>query len=155
QQVRGSSNVVILGGEALFRSDIQFWQDHSPQTVIVNEYGPTETVVGCCAYTVPPDERIDGPVPIGKGIANTQLYVLDEHQMVVPLGVAGELYIGGEGLARGYWGRAEVTEERFVPDPFGGSGRRLYRSGDVARWQARGELEYLGRADQQVKVRGY
>ncbi len=122
---------------------------------LVNEFGPTETVVGCAVHTMrgPRPEADGGGVPIGRPIANTRLYVLDTELRVCPVGVPGELYIGGDGVARGYLGGPGLTAERFVPDPFGRG--RLYRSGDVCRWSAAGELEYLGRADDQVKIRGY
>ncbi|HWS86509.1 MAG TPA: amino acid adenylation domain-containing protein [Pyrinomonadaceae bacterium] len=118
-----------------------------------NMYGPTETTIWSTADGVEPGA---GRVTIGRPIANTQVYVLDGRLGAVPVGVAGELYIGGEGVARGYLNRAELTAERFVPDPFAAeAGARLYRTGDLVRYLADGRIEYLGRIDQQVKVRGY
>ena len=124
----------------------------------MNEYGPTETVVGCSIYTVPPGRAISGAVPIGLPIANTQFYVLDARLQPVPIGVVGELYIGGDGVARGYLGRPDLTAERFIPDPFSGEpGCRLYKTGDLVRLLAdrMANIEFLGRRDHQVKIRGY
>ncbi|HEX8921435.1 MAG TPA: amino acid adenylation domain-containing protein [Pyrinomonadaceae bacterium] len=146
----------VIGGEALFEQNLTFWQCHAPATRLINEYGPTETVVGCCIYEVTDELHGQGIVPIGRPIANTQIYLLDERMNPVPVGVAGELYIGGDGLARGYLNRPELTAERFIPHPFSPApGARLYRSGDLARYRGDGLIEYLGRVDQQVKVRGY
>jgi amino acid adenylation domain-containing protein/non-ribosomal peptide synthase protein (TIGR01720 family) len=153
--VRGAKTLVI-GGENLNYQDLSLWLKQSGEIRLINEYGPTETVVGCCVYEVSDAGAADGAVPIGKPIANTQLYVLDGHMQLVPAGAVGELFIGGAGLARGYVNQTGQTAERFVPNPFASSrGERLYRTGDRARWRSDGNLEYLGRLDQQVKIHGY
>jgi amino acid adenylation domain-containing protein len=150
------SQALVIGGENLLAETVKWWREYSPQTRLFNEYGPTETVVGCCVYEVHPETDGTGSIPIGKPIANTQLYILDPKRQLAPVGVAGELYIGGAGVGRGYLNRPELTAERFVPDQFSTErGARLYRTGDVARYRADGVIEYLGRMDQQVKVRGY
>ena len=142
---------LLCGGEAL-APDLAARLAEVSSTVI-NVYGPTETTVWSTAWPVPAGAA--GPVPIGGPIANTRVYVLDGRLRPVPVGVVGELFIGGRGVARGYLGRPELTAERFVPDPFGPGGGRLYRSGDLVRWRPGGVLEFVGRRDQQVKVRGY
>ncbi len=152
----GATRAFIIGGEALRGEQLAFFQEHAPETRLVNEYGPTETVVGCCVHEVSAGERRTGPVPIGHPIANTRLYVLDSRREPVPLGVAGELYIGGAQVGRGYLHRPELSAERFLPDPFSSRpGARLYRSGDRVRRLPGGELEFLGRLDHQVKIRGH
>ena len=150
------ASAFIIGGENLTADSIKFWQDAAPNTILVNEYGPTETVVGCCVYTVGKEDKSPQSIPIGRPIANTRLYVLSPHLQPQPVGVPGELYIGGAGLARGYLNRPDLTAHAFVPDPFSRSGgERLYRTGDLARYRADGKLEYLGRIDNQVKVSGF
>ncbi|WP_193747035.1 non-ribosomal peptide synthetase, partial [Dickeya sp. NCPPB 3274] len=145
----------ILGGEAVLERHVSFWRQHRPDVRIVNEYGPTETVVGCCMHTLS-DLRSTGAVPIGRPIANTRMYILDEHRQPVPVGVVGEIYIGGMGVARGYLNRPDLTAERFLDDPFATeTDARMYRAGDLARWNADGTLDYLGRNDFQVKIRGF
>jgi amino acid adenylation domain-containing protein len=140
---------LLIGGEAL---TIDVAQRLACAAGVFNVYGPTEATIWASMHRVRPgDERAP---PIGKPIWNTQLHVLDVALEPVPQGVTGELYIGGTQLARGYASRPDLTAERFVPNPFV-SGERLYRTGDLARWRADGELEYLGRADQQVKIRGH
>jgi amino acid adenylation domain-containing protein len=147
--VRARVRLLVVGGEALRWDDVAGWDGVG----IVNEYGPTETVVGCCVHEV--HEPVGSTVPIGHPVANTRLYVMTPQLRLAPIGAAGELYIGGAGLARGYLGAPGATADRFVPDPFGPAGARLYRSGDQVRRRADGVLEYLGRDDAQVKVRGY
>src|SRR2546421_10704551 len=156
EEAATSTRALVIGGEALLAEQLAFWRQHAPATRLINEYGPTETVVGCCVYEVAPQDPASGAVPIGQPIANTQLYVLDAQLQLAPIGVAGELYIGGAGLARGYLNRPELTAERFVAHPWSAEpGARLYKTGDLARYRADGVLEFLGRLDHQVKVRGY
>ena len=156
QELAGKTNVLILGGESLSAKDVHRWQTHDPATRLFNEYGPTEAVVGCCVYEVPKDISPNGDIPIGYPIANTQLYVLDDRLQPVAVGIPGELYIGGIGVARGYHQRPGLTAERFIPDPFSPKcGERLYKTGDWVRHRADGRLEYLGRRDHQVKIRGF
>jgi amino acid adenylation domain-containing protein len=156
EQVPGICRTFVIGGENLRAESLRLWREHARATRLINEYGPTETVVGCCIYEVQPKDPPNGSVPIGRPIANTQLYVLDEKLEPVAAGEMGELYIGGAGVARGYLNRPELTAERFLPDPFSGvPGARMYKSGDLARYRPDGVLEYLGRTDDQVKIRGY
>ncbi|AEI67139.1 non-ribosomal peptide synthase/polyketide synthase [Corallococcus macrosporus] len=147
--------VLLSGGEALPVELVHLARARLPSTTLINAYGPTETTVDATAWLG--GDLGEWPIaPIGAPIANTQVYVLDAQGHPVPVGVAGELFIGGEGLARGYVGRPEQTAERFVPDGFGASpGARLYRTGDRVRWRGDGALEFLGRMDAQVKVRGH
>ncbi|MEW5928283.1 MAG: amino acid adenylation domain-containing protein [Gemmatimonadota bacterium] len=146
----------VVGGEALPAETVALWREIAPGAVVVNEYGPTETVVGCSVHVVTARDVERATLPIGAGVANARLYVLDAYGDPAPAGTPGELFVGGAGVTRGYQGRPELTAERFVPDPFGREpGARLYRTGDRACWRPDGTLEYLGRADEQVKVRGY
>ncbi|HET8938445.1 MAG TPA: amino acid adenylation domain-containing protein, partial [Polyangiales bacterium] len=147
----------IVGGEALSWECSSALQRLAPNSRVINEYGPTETVVGCSIHDATADQASSraGSVPIGATIANMQLYVLDGALQPVPAGVTGELYIGGIALARGYRGRPGLTAERFVPHPLSQHGERLYRTGDLARYRADSVLEYLGRIDHQIKLRGY
>jgi amino acid adenylation domain-containing protein len=141
---------IVVGGEALPR---RLANALLPLGSVWQAYGPTETTVWSSLIEL---RAGDGPAPIGGPIANTSFYVLDDRSQPVPIGVAGELHIGGEGLARGYHRREELTAEKFVPDPFGvHPGGRLYRTGDLVRWRADGTLEFLGRIDHQVKLRGF
>jgi len=146
--------LVVCGGEALAGDDVARFYARHPAATVDNLYGPTEASIDVSRWSCPRPGSAQ-PVPIGRPIANTGLHVLDRQLQPVPAGVEGELFIGGAGLARGYAGRAGLTAERFVADPFAGDGSRLYRTGDRARWRAGGQLEYLGRVDHQVKVRGF
>jgi amino acid adenylation domain-containing protein len=156
EEVKGMTRTFVIGGENLLAESLRLWREFAPDTRLINEYGPTETVVGCCIYEVNAEDPLNGSVPIGRPIANAQLYILNESLEPVPPGVMGELYIAGAGVGRGYLNRPELTRERFLPDPFSAdSEARMYKSGDLARYREDGVIEYLGRADNQVKVRGY
>jgi amino acid adenylation domain-containing protein len=151
--------LVIIGGESAAREPVLQWQQSVQSSVrLVNTYGPTEATVVATVGELATEVAELG-VAIGRGLPHVKCYVLDEEMKPVPIGVKGELYVGGEGVGRGYFGRAELTADRFVPDPYtsGSSwgGERLYRTGDEVRWRESGELEFVGRVDNQVKVRGY
>ncbi|HMZ97947.1 MAG TPA: amino acid adenylation domain-containing protein [Nitrospira sp.] len=162
EQVAFPSSIrsVIIGGERVLPQIVQRWTDLIGATVrLINTYGPTETTVAVTWSDLTGLEAHDeliGDLPIGRPIPHTSVFVLDRNQQPVPVGVAGELYIGGVGVARGYRGRPDLTETQFVPDPFSKQpGARLYRTGDLVRWRPDGQLDYRGRADRQVKIRGY
>jgi amino acid adenylation domain-containing protein len=156
ERLGGRARALVVGGEALSGEQLRFWRQHAPATRLINEYGPTEAVVGCCAYEIPAGEPAAGPVPLGNPIANTRVYVLDADLEPLPPAVAGEICVGGAGLARGYLGHPDLTAERFVPDPWSElPGGRMYRTGDLARFDAGLALEFLGRRDGQVKLRGF
>jgi len=146
-----------LGGEAFTRETYERLQKVLQPQRIINGYGPTETVVTPLIWEAFPGDSFEAAyAPIGNPVGPRSLYVLDAELNLLPIGVAGELYIGGEvGLARGYFQRPELTAERFLPDPFGAAGERMYRTGDLVRWRADGTLDYLGRVDHQVKIRGF
>jgi len=148
---------LLAGGEALNPRLVErYLQSAGDQNVLINGYGPTEgTTFSCCQQLRGPWKQ-QSSVPIGSAIGNTEVYVLESEMEPVGIGMIGELYIGGEGLARGYLGSPEMTAEKFVPNPYGGrAGSRLYRSGDLVRYSPDGQLKFIGRADQQVKLRGY
>ncbi len=144
---------VIVAGEPCHDSVLQQHRLRLPHVALFNEYGPTEATVWCSVHRC--DSGDDSVIPIGRPIANTRIYLLDDELNPVPIGAMGEVYVGGEGLARGYLHQSDRTAQRYVPDPFGQDGERLYRTGDLARYRADGNLEYLGRSDHQVKIRGF
>jgi acyl-CoA synthetase (AMP-forming)/AMP-acid ligase II/SAM-dependent methyltransferase/acyl carrier protein len=147
---------LLVGGSALDPRWIREILRRGPPERLLNGYGPTvgTTFTTCHLIRDVPEHATS--IPIGRPIANTTVYVLDAHRQPVPVGIPGELYIGGDGLALGYWNRPELTEERFVPDPFGAHPRsRLYRTGDLVRWLPDATIEFVGRLDEQVKIRGF
>ncbi|NIM15670.1 MAG: amino acid adenylation domain-containing protein [Candidatus Aminicenantes bacterium] len=147
----------ILGGEQLSTQLVKdVYRAYQGKVEIYNEYGPTEAAVGCMIYQFNPHEESAGrkSVPIGKPIANSQVYLLNENQEPVPMGAVGELYISGEGLAAGYLCQPGLTAEKFIPNPFI-PGKTMYRTGDLAKWVEDGNIEFLSRKDNQVKIRGY
>lgn len=150
------TRLLVIGGDALAGGRLAAWRQHGRETRFINEYGPTETVVGCCVHEVSDAELTGESVPMGRPIANTQLYVLDSRLSPLPTGIPGELFIGGDGVARGYLGRPALTAERFLPDHLSSvPGSRLYRTGDLTVRQPDGVLYFLGRLDHQVKIRSY
>ncbi len=149
-----SLKAAIVAGEACGIDVVQRHFDALPIVKLYNEYGPTEGTVWSSVYQAGLED-FDRPLAIGRPIANTQLYILDRHLNPVPVGVDGELYIGGAGIVRGYLNRPGLSAERFVPDPFGPAGERLYKTGDLARYRSDGAIEFRGRLDHQVKIRGF
>ena len=146
---------LLTGGEAVSPAHVSLAYQCLPEVQIINGYGPTESTTFACCYRIPREQtRSAVSTPIGRPIGNTQVYILDGDRNPVAIGVAGELYIGGDGLARGYLNRAELTAEKFVSNPFA-AGTRMYRTGDVGRYLGSGDIEFLGRMDHQVKIRGF
>ncbi|MFG1670714.1 amino acid adenylation domain-containing protein [Streptomyces sp. Y7] len=147
---------LVLGGESLTGRAVRTLLEAHPGTRVLNEYGPTETIVGCTTWDASsPEDLADGVLTIGRPFPNTRMLVLDQFLQPVPVGVPGELYVSGVQLARGYLSRRGLTASRFVANPFEGPGERMYRTGDVVRWNRQGELEFLSRVDDQVKIRGF
>ncbi len=157
--VSNTPHIVVVGGEQLATSTLERFRTRVlPAATVVNEYGPTETVVGCVTHACLAVEKLpkSHAVPIGRPTANMRIYLLDARGRPVPFGATGEIYIGGSQMARGYLNRPDLTAERFVPVPFPDeTGARMYRTGDFARLLCDGNLEYRGRNDQQVKIRGH
>jgi len=143
---------LLAGGDVLSVSHVSKALRALTETRLINGYGPTESTTFACCHAIPANAEVGDSIPIGKPIANTTAYVLDAQLHPVPVGVTGELFIGGDGLARGYWKSAELTAEKFIT---AGLGSRLYRTGDLARWREDGAIDFIGRVDTQVKLRGF
>lgn len=146
---------LLAGGDVLSPKCVQTVLDKLPNCTLINGYGPTENTTFTCCHVMRPGDRVGDTVPIGRPISGTTVYILDENFQPVNPGQTGELYTGGAGVARGYWNNPDATAEKFVPDPFAGDGSKMYRTGDLARWNEDGCIEFLGRIDNQVKIRGH
>ncbi|MGB8494244.1 MAG: amino acid adenylation domain-containing protein, partial [Candidatus Acidiferrum sp.] len=150
----------IVGGDTMLPDALKLWQRTPVNSIrLLNAYGPTETTITATAYEIAPrsgESTTDQRVPIGRPLSNRAIYILDQHDHLVPIGVHGHLHIGGVSLARGYLDRPELTAEKFIPDPFSAEpAARMYKTGDLARYRSDGNIEFLGRADHQVKIRGF
>ncbi len=149
-------NQLVVGGDVVPVAQAQKFRNATPGGTLIDGYGPTENTTFTCCHRMVPETEIGNSVPIGMPISNTEVHIVDRNFDLVPTGVVGELYAGGDGLARGYVNASELTAEKFVPNPFSETeGERLYRTGDLARYRWDGAIEFVGRADQQVKVRGF
>jgi amino acid adenylation domain-containing protein/non-ribosomal peptide synthase protein (TIGR01720 family) len=149
---------LILGGEPLSKNLVEILRQYEGDCKIINHYGPSETTVGISTYSVNTEQNWNkvNTVPIGRPLANTQVYILDNYLQPLPIGVSGEIYIGGNNLARGYLNHPELTSEKFIPNPFSNKpGSRLYKTGDLGRYLPDGNIEFLGRVDHQVKIHGF
>jgi len=149
------AKALLFGGEALSQRVVDILAGLSYKGITYNHYGPTEATIGTCIHKVDINKTYNN-IPIGKPYSNTQVYITDDCRHLCPVGIPGELYIGGDGIARGYLNQPLLTEQKFIPDPFReGGAARLYRTGDKVRWTKEGTIEYIGRLDQQIKIRGY
>ncbi len=147
---------LLAGGDVLSVHHVRKAMAALDNTQLINGYGPTESTTFACCHIIDRNAPLESSIPIGKPIANTTVYILDDNMKPVPIGVSGELHIGGDGLALGYWGRKDLTAEKFVVNPFSSEDRApLYKTGDLARWRADGTIEFLGRGDNQIKLRGF
>ncbi|APO47206.1 hypothetical protein BS614_26240 [Paenibacillus xylanexedens] len=156
ENTESSVRTLVVGGEDLKAAiAMEIYNSFGRRVTLINEYGPTETVVGCITHQFDPEVDHQGSVPIGRPIANTQVYLLDDNMQLVPRGQVGELYIAGDGVAIGYLGQSEMTENRFVFNRFSVNKGMMYKTDDLVFWRPDGKLEYVGRKDSQIKLNGY
>lgn len=150
----GNVRQLLVGGDVVSPAHVQRVYAANPNVTIINGYGPTENTTFTCCFTIPRDWPVEKPLPIGRPIRNTHVYILDENLQPMPVGISGELYCGGDGLSHGYWNKPDLTAQAFVAHPFF-AGARLYRTGDRVRLLKDGNMEFLGRIDSQIKIRGF